>query len=181
MTQPDCPVAPDLITFTTLLKGYCHSMKLDKALEVVQAIKARRIRCDELVYNTLMDGCVKANDIATGLGLFEEMIQNGMRPSPITHSILARLLHRRAECPGDVSELIAQLYTQLGIEKLNSERGSGFEAGGKGQTRKCYKSNRYRCDTGLRPAHHFPREIKVSSTSDGSKNTQGLCRQSQRT
>jgi len=178
MTRPGCSVKPDLITFSTLLKGYCQSMKLDKALEVVQGIKARKIRCDELVYNTLMDGCVKANDIATGLGLFEEMIQNGLRPSAITHSILARLLHRRSECPGDVSELISQLYKQLGIEKPNRcERGSGFEGGSKGQTHKLKKSGS--CDNRLplTPLRHHPlaTESKVSPRSDGSASTQGAC------
>jgi len=186
MTKPGSPVEPDLITFSTLLKGYCHTMKLDKALEVFQESKARKMHCDELVYNTLMDGCVKANDIATGLGLLEEMIQNGVRPSPITHSIVARLLHRRAECPGDVSGMIAQLYKQLGIEKLNkSERGSRFETGGKGM-HKSSKSNRHPKKSGgssnsLQPTplscDPLPTEITESSRrgstrSDGSESAQ---------
>lgn len=44
------------------------------------------MQCDELVYNTLMDGCVKANDLSAGVGLFAEMASAGMRPSSITHS-----------------------------------------------------------------------------------------------
>jgi len=63
-------------------------------LGVAESIKARGLRCDELVYNTLMDGCVKANDVTAGVGLFEEMVQQGLQPSAITHSILARLYGR---------------------------------------------------------------------------------------
>merc|ERR1712137_1113851 len=62
-----------------------------------------------------MDGCVKANDIPAGLGLFEEMLRNGLRPSTITHSILERL-HQRAGCEdGEISELISELYVQHGF------------------------------------------------------------------
>jgi len=115
MTLPSSAVEPDLITFSTLLKGYCQFVELDKALQVLEAIKARGMHCDELVYNTLMDGCVKANDIPAGLGLLEEMLRNGLRPSTITHSILERL-HQRAGCEdGEISELISELYTQYGF------------------------------------------------------------------
>mmetsp|Transcript_2177 Transcript_2177/g.6630 ORF Transcript_2177/g.6630 Transcript_2177/m.6630 type:complete len:695 (+) Transcript_2177:77-2161(+) len=126
MLAPESSLEPDLITFSTLLKGYCHVGELDKALQVAEAIKARGLRCDELVYNTLMDGCVKANDITAGVGLFEEMVQNGMRPSAITHSILARL-YQRAGYEEDAPEAVAQLYQQHGIERPSGgERSKGF-------------------------------------------------------
>jgi len=116
ITSPSNPLEPDLITFSTLLKGYCHAGDLDKALQLVDCIKQRNLRCDELVYNTLMDGCVKANDVQAGVGLFEEMVKNGMRPSGITHSILARL-YQRAGYEDDANEAVAQLYHHHGIER----------------------------------------------------------------
>jgi len=116
IAAPNSPLEPDLITFSTLLKGYCHGGDLDKALQLAESIKARGLRCDELVYNTLMDGCVKANDVTAGVGLFEEMVMNGMRPSTITHSILARL-YQRAGYEDDATEAVAQLYRHHGIER----------------------------------------------------------------
>merc|ERR1719428_766707 len=115
---------PDLITFSTLLKGYCHVGELDKALQLAETIKARGLRCDELVYNTLMDGCVKANDVTAGVGLFEEMVHAGMRPSTITHSILARLYQRAGYEDDDISE-VAQLYQHHGIERPSNDRTRG--------------------------------------------------------
>ncbi|CAK0880516.1 unnamed protein product [Prorocentrum cordatum] len=92
---------PDLITFSTLLKGYCHVGDLDKALQTAETIKARGLRCDELVYNTLMDGCVKANDITAGVGLFEDR-DDPQRHAPLGHhpqhpgeALPARGLRRR--------------------------------------------------------------------------------------
>jgi len=116
MVAPDSPLEPDLITFSTLLKGYCHIGDIDKALQVAEAIKHRGLRKDELVYNTLMDGCVKANDITAGVGLFEEMVQQQMRPSAITHSILVRL-YQRAGYEEEAGEAVAQLYAHHKIDR----------------------------------------------------------------
>jgi len=124
-------IAPDLITFSTLIKGYCNEANIDKALQVAEAIKSRGLRADELVYNTLMDGCVKANDIGAGVGLFEEMVQQGMRPSAITHSILERL-YQRSGYEHDAAEAVAQLYQQHGIERpdtTNRGKGNGRRGG----------------------------------------------------
>mmetsp|Transcript_140564 Transcript_140564/g.449296 ORF Transcript_140564/g.449296 Transcript_140564/m.449296 type:complete len:716 (+) Transcript_140564:108-2255(+) len=137
MMSPSSTNEPDLITFSTLLKGYCYMGDLDKALQVVEAIKARGLRCDELVYNTLMDGCVKANDMATGLGLFEEMVSLGLRPSAITHSILARL-YQRAGYEEDANEAVAQLYQHHGVERPvagEGRRGGTFDNRGNNYNR----------------------------------------------
>jgi len=147
MTSPESHLEPDLITFSTLLKGYCHLGDLDKALQVAEAIKARGLRSDELVYNTLMDGCVKANDVTAGVGLFEEMVQNGMCPSAITHSILARL-YQRAGYEQGASEAVAQLYQHHGIERPSGgDRGKGAgrrcsqrSPGGAGEDRSGFQS-----------------------------------------
>lgn len=147
MTSPESSLEPDLITFSTLLKGYCHIGCLEKALQVAEAIKARGLRCDELVYNTLMDGCVKANDITAGVGLFEEMVQNGMRPSTITHSILSKL-YQHAGYEEDAAEMVAQLYQHHGIERPSgSDRSKGFgrrfnprSPGGRGGDRSSHQS-----------------------------------------
>jgi len=125
ISSPNSSLEPDLITFSTLLKGHCHAGDLDKALQLVECIKTRGIRCDELVYNTLMDGCVKANDVQAGVGLFEEMVKQGLRPSGITHSILSRL-YQRAGYEDEASEAVAQLYYHHGIERpAGGDRGNG--------------------------------------------------------
>jgi pentatricopeptide repeat domain-containing protein 1 len=116
MLEPGGTIEPDLITYSTLLKGYCQVGDLDKALQVAETIKACGLKCDELVYNMLMDGCVKANDHEAGIGLFAEMTQAGMKPSTITHSILVRLYQCRGY-KGDCYEAVAQLYQHHGLER----------------------------------------------------------------
>lgn len=116
MMSDHSPVQPDLITYSTLLKGYCQVGDLDKALHVAATIKACGMQCDELVYNTLMDGCVKANDLSAGVGLFAEMANAGMKPSSITHSIFLRLYQRNGY-KGNALDAVAQLYQHHGLEK----------------------------------------------------------------
>jgi len=126
MLAPGSSLEPDLITYSTLLKGYCHVGDLDKALQVAETIKARGLKCDELVYNTLMDGCVKANDLSAGIGLFAEMTSSGMKPSSISHSILVRLYQRNGY-KADAVDAVAQLYQHHGIDRPSA----GSERSGK--------------------------------------------------
>jgi pentatricopeptide repeat protein len=143
--ESDSTVSPDLITFSTMLKGYCYVGDLDKALHVVEAIKARGLRCDEMVYNTLLDGCVKSNDVPLGLGLFEEMLQNKMRPSAITHSILLRL-YQRIGSEENAGDAVNQLYEEQCIERPHGSdrvRGAGGRKWGQrtlGGARACVQS-----------------------------------------
>lgn len=136
MMAPGSDLEPDLITYSTLLKGYCHVGDLDKALQVAETIRACGLRCDELVYNTLMDGCVKANDLSAGIGLFAEMAQSGMMPSSITHSIMVRLYQRNGY-KGDAFEAVAQLYEHHGLDRpsASSERQKGGRRGKKNHAR----------------------------------------------
>jgi pentatricopeptide repeat protein len=109
MTAPGSGIVPDHITYSTLLKGYCHMGDLDKALQVAATIKANGLPCDEMVYNSLVDGCVRAGDLSAGIGLFAEMIRSGVQPSAITHGILVRL-YQKSSSAVDACEAVAQLY-----------------------------------------------------------------------
>ncbi|CAE7445202.1 unnamed protein product, partial [Symbiodinium pilosum] len=94
MVQTEVDIEPDLISYSTVLKGYCQNGELLKALCMFDDMKERCLRCDELVYNTLMEGCVKSDDWKAGCGIFAEMVECGLRPSAITASILSRLFQR---------------------------------------------------------------------------------------
>lgn len=82
---------------------------------VIEAIRERGLPCDELVYNTLIDGCVKIGDLSTGVGFFAEMLQNGATPSSITHSILIKL-YKGAGYGQQSSEAVAVLYQHHGLQ-----------------------------------------------------------------
>jgi pentatricopeptide repeat protein len=88
-------VQPDIITFSTLVKGYCMDGDIDKGFAVLKDMTSRgKHEPDEILYNSLLDGCAKQHRVDDALGLIESMAKNNVRPSNFTLSILVKLLGR---------------------------------------------------------------------------------------
>merc|ERR1719421_2477095 len=88
-------IAPDIITFSTLVKGYCQYGDIDKGFAVLkQMTTAGKHEPDEILYNSLLDGCAKQHRVDDALALVEDMHKNHVRPSNFTLSILVKLLGR---------------------------------------------------------------------------------------
>merc|ERR1719507_1754999 len=52
---------PNIVTYSTILKGYCQENRLDKAFELLQEMKqSSKYQPDEITYNTLIDGCARS-------------------------------------------------------------------------------------------------------------------------
>ena len=62
---------PDTISYSTLIKGFCHAGDLNAAMEHFMLMKRKEIVPDAIVFNSLLDGCAKS-DMLT---LCEELIQ----------------------------------------------------------------------------------------------------------
>eukprot|EP00403_Amphidinium_massartii_P013389 CAMPEP_0178418196 /NCGR_PEP_ID=MMETSP0689_2-20121128/24963_1 /TAXON_ID=160604 /ORGANISM="Amphidinium massartii, Strain CS-259" /LENGTH=893 /DNA_ID=CAMNT_0020039581 /DNA_START=89 /DNA_END=2770 /DNA_ORIENTATION=+ len=88
-------VPPNLITYSTIVKGYCQENKLDKACQVVDSMKkATNFIPDEIMYNSLLDGCARRGLYDRGMAILQEMQDSGIKPSNFTLSILAKLASR---------------------------------------------------------------------------------------
>merc|ERR1719191_946195 len=88
-------VEPNLVSYSAVLKGYCQENKLDKAFELLETMKrSKHVQPDELVYNTLLDGCARQGLLERGKKVFEEMQDVGIAPSNFTLSVLVKLLTR---------------------------------------------------------------------------------------
>jgi len=88
-------VEPDIITYSTLVKGYCLSGDVDRAFQVLQEMKKDgKYAADEILYNSLLDGCAKQHRVEEAIQLLDEMRTNGVSPSNYTLSILVKLLGR---------------------------------------------------------------------------------------
>jgi pentatricopeptide repeat protein len=63
-------VGPDVITYSTIVKGYCLSGDVDRAFEVLEEMKSdSKFAPDEILYNSLLDGCAKQHRIEEALKL----------------------------------------------------------------------------------------------------------------
>merc|ERR1719482_1237622 len=88
-------VSPDVITYSTLVKGYCQAGDIDKGFQVLNTmVKSGVHEPDEILYNSLLDGCAKQHRVDDALKLVEEMHKHNVRPSNFTLSILVKLLGR---------------------------------------------------------------------------------------
>merc|ERR1719326_250009 len=86
---------PDLITYSTLIKGYCLEGSVDKAFQVLEDLKSKgTLRPDEITYNSILDGCAKKQRVDEALSVLDEMQGAGIKPSNYTLSILVKLLGR---------------------------------------------------------------------------------------
>merc|ERR1719321_1282255 len=83
--------APDLITYSILLKSNCDAGLLEDALGLLEAMVKKGVRPDEVIFNNLLSGCAKANLAELAQRLYAEMVNCGIKPSNATFSILIRL------------------------------------------------------------------------------------------
>eukprot|EP00933_Yihiella_yeosuensis_P071764 TRINITY_DN79_c0_g1_i2.p1 TRINITY_DN79_c0_g1~~TRINITY_DN79_c0_g1_i2.p1 ORF type:complete len:851 (-),score=236.27 TRINITY_DN79_c0_g1_i2:141-2693(-) len=116
MKAADPPILPDVITYSTIIKGYCLGGELDKGLDLMEEMKVSAgLRPDEVMYNSILDGCAKQSRLETALKLLDEMKANGVMPSNFTLSIVCKLMGRAKQ----VDKAIAMVET---ISKENGFR-----------------------------------------------------------
>merc|ERR1719174_1776550 len=107
-------VEPDIITYSTIVKGYCMSGDVDKAFQVLQEMKRdAKHSPDEILYNSLLDGCAKQHRLEDALNLLDDMSDMNVIPSNYTLSILVKLLGR--------SRRLNQAFTM--VETICKEHG----------------------------------------------------------
>merc|ERR1719261_844789 len=106
----------DLITYSTLVKGYCHDGSIEKGFRVLEDMKAEgKFQADEIMYNSLLDGCAKQHRVDDALKVLEEMkASDAVTPSNYTLSILVKLLGR-AHRLGQAFEIVDELSSRHGF------------------------------------------------------------------
>jgi len=93
-------ISPDKITYSTLVKGHCFSGNIDAAFAVLQEMQdTDSLVPDEMLYNSLLDGCAKEHRLQEALDLFATMRARGVRPSNFTLCTLIKLLGRARRLP----------------------------------------------------------------------------------
>jgi pentatricopeptide repeat protein len=84
-------VKPDLITFSTLIKGHCKFKNIEQALILHEQMLKEGIKADEVLYNSLLDGCLKAHQPEMALKCYTNMKKLKIKASNVTYSILAKI------------------------------------------------------------------------------------------
>lgn len=90
-------VQPDLITYSTLIKGHCRTQNIEQALILHETMLKQGIKADEVLYNSLLDGCLKANEEQMALKCYQNMKKLRIKASNVTYSILAKIYQKMGE------------------------------------------------------------------------------------
>merc|ERR1719311_1231727 len=114
MKSANPPVEPDIVTYSTIVKGFCNSGSLDRALRVLEDMKdIGKHSPDEVMYNSLLGGCAKEHRPDEALQLLNDMKKYNVAPSNYTLSMLVKLMGR--------CRRINQAFTML--EDISKEYG----------------------------------------------------------
>merc|ERR1719446_1345210 len=109
-------IKPDTITYSTQVKGHCHSGNVDRAFEVLAEMRASgQHQPDEILYNCLLDGCAKEHRLEEALALYAEMKKEGVPPSNFTLCTLVKLLGRARRLP-QAFAVVEELSTTCGLK-----------------------------------------------------------------
>jgi len=78
-----------------MVKGFCASGDLDKGLQLLKEMELDgKFAPDEVMYNSLLDGCARQHRLDDALKLLDNMRDSGVTPSNYTLSIMVKLLGR---------------------------------------------------------------------------------------
>merc|ERR1719498_739598 len=83
------------IACSTMVKGFCASGDLDKGLQLLKEMELDgKFAPDEVMYNSLLDGCARQHRLDDALKSLDNMRDSGVTPSNYTLSIMVKLLGR---------------------------------------------------------------------------------------
>lgn len=85
-------IQPDLITFSTLIKGAIFHKHFNKAMSYYNKLLAMKIRPDDVFLNTLLDGCDKMHKYKQAILIYETITSLNIEPSMLSYSIMLKIL-----------------------------------------------------------------------------------------
>lgn len=86
--------APDTVTFSTIIKGYCQAGDMDAALGLLDVMSEMKVKADEFTFNALLEGCVTHRRLKEALRLLDLMQELGLPPSNHTLCVAVKVLGR---------------------------------------------------------------------------------------
>lgn len=83
---------PDLITYSTVIKGYSKMRNINKVLDIYNFLKTRNdLVLDEITFNSVIDALNKSQKFEEALQVYEEMIKHNITLSNATYSIMIKI------------------------------------------------------------------------------------------
>jgi pentatricopeptide repeat protein len=113
MSELGC--APDAFSYSFVLKGLCDNRRSQHALDLLQMVVNDGGACslDVVVYSTVIDGLLKEGEVGKASNLFNEMMQQGVKPNVVTYSSVIDALCKASAM--EKAELFLRLMVDNGV------------------------------------------------------------------
>jgi pentatricopeptide repeat protein len=86
---------PDLITYSTVVKGYSRIKDFNKVLDFYYFLKGHdEIILDEVIFNSILDGLLKSGQYDEALNIYNDMKKQEIKRSNATFSILIKIFSK---------------------------------------------------------------------------------------
>jgi len=105
---------PDLITYSTVIKGYSRIKDYNKVLDFYYFLKGHDdIVLDEVIFNSILDGLLKSGKYDDALKIYEDMKKQQIKRSNATFSILIKIFSKMNNV-----EKAVEVYNEMISEKM---------------------------------------------------------------
>jgi len=78
------------VIYSTVLKGFAVTKRVDKVFTVYQEMRGQGIPCNTITYNTMLDACAKCCAMGRASQLLEDMAATCVEPDIITYSTIVK-------------------------------------------------------------------------------------------
>lgn len=90
LQYPDRKSMINTVVYSTVLKGFAVSKRIDKVLAVYKEMRNNGIACNTITYNTMLDACAKCGCMEKASMLLEDMRETSIDPDIITYSTIIK-------------------------------------------------------------------------------------------
>jgi pentatricopeptide repeat protein len=108
-------LSPDLASLSIIIKSYCDAGNVEAALEHLAGAMRDGATANELIFNTLLTGCAKQEDVELAKRVYKFMVASGLPPSNATFFIFVRL-YKQCNLLEEAVELLRTEPVKHGVE-----------------------------------------------------------------
>jgi len=91
MCAPGSDSAPDMVTYSQLIKAHCDSQNMQRALDILEDMLQCNCKVDDVVFTHLIEGCCHINNVELAEKLFRDMKGSNVRPTIYTLTALIKV------------------------------------------------------------------------------------------
>ena len=87
-------IKPDIITFSTLIKGEIRRKNFDSVIKYLEIMLKTDIKPDDVLLNSLLDGCEKCKEYKKAFEIYNLFKEKGVEPTMMSYSIMMKICGR---------------------------------------------------------------------------------------